>query len=435
MALEPEHIELKNDKVNEILQQVPAWTVRWGNVVILFVVGVLFGVAYFIKYPDEVISRIVVTSASLPKEIVLHPRSQSSEIAQLLVKDNEYVKKGQVLAVVSNPAVYKDIIQIDKEFQQFQKLYAEGKLDSIQSFSGNLQLGIIQNSYSNLIKALEEYKLYNSYKFHRLNIEEVLGQIGTYNKLKESLERERWITKQHFKLSSSSFRRDSILNSLGTYIATSTFEEQKKNYLNEKLKLERLESQVLNTDLAIQLKKEAMLLISNDSIKTQQNLLVNLNSARIDFENQLSSWKEINVLSSPINGETSFTHPLESGNKIEAGQELMLVLPNGNELFAYTYIPSFGSGKVEVGQDVKIRFDGFPFKEYGMIKGKISSISKVAVKGNYYVQVKIPYNLETSFHKQISFSSNMQGEAHIITKNLRFIERIFYQFRNVFSNG
>lgn len=46
--------------------------------------------------------------------------------------------------------------------------------------------------------------------------------------------------------------------------------------------------------------------------------------------------------------------------------------------------------------------------------------------------VSLPYGIETSYKKKIEFQQEMSGKADIITEDLRLIERLLYQFRDVF---
>lgn len=75
----------------------------------------------------------------------------------------------------------------------------------------------------------------------------------------------------------------------------------------------------------------------------------------------------------------------------------------------------------------------YPDREFGIIKGKIKSISLTPDKdGNLLIDVSLPNKLETSYHKKIAFQQETTGTADIITEDLRLIERLLYQFRDVF---
>jgi hypothetical protein len=45
----------------------------------------------------------------------------------------------------------------------------------------------------------------------------------------------------------------------------------------------------------------------------------------------------------------------------------------------------------------------------------------------------LPKGLESSYKKQIPFQQEMKGSADIVTEDLRLLERILYQFRDVFK--
>ena len=58
---------------------------------------------------------------------------------------------------------------------------------------------------------------------------------------------------------------------------------------------------------------------------------------------------------------------------VHTGAELLTV---AGELTA----PLRGAGKVEVGQCVNIKFDNYPYMEYGMVKDTIRTMALVPVK-------------------------------------------------------
>lgn len=102
---------------------------------------------------------------------------------------------------------------------------------------------------------------------------------------------------------------------------------------------------------------------------------------------------------------------------------------------AWLKTPAQNSGKIKVGQKVKLSLQDFPDNEYGVLQGRISRISSVTdEEGNYIMEVSLPNSLITSYKKAIPFRQEMQANASIITEDLRLIERFFYQLKNVFSN-
>jgi hypothetical protein len=71
-----------------------------------------------------------------------------------------------------------------------------------------------------------------------------------------------------------------------------------------------------------------------------------------------------------------------------------------------------------------------------MLIGKIQNISLTPDKdGNLLIDVTLPQKLETTYHKSIPFQQEMSGTAEIITQDLRLIERLLYQFKDLFKRN
>lgn len=95
-------------------------------------------------------------------------------------------------------------------------------------------------------------------------------------------------------------------------------------------------------------------------------------------------------------------------------------------------IPSINSGKVISGEKVLIKLDNYQYQEFGMLEGRVQNVSLTPDKdGNYYVDVLLPKGLKTSYNKQLPFDKELKGNAEIVTKDLRLIDRFFFQIRKL----
>ncbi len=95
-------------------------------------------------------------------------------------------------------------------------------------------------------------------------------------------------------------------------------------------------------------------------------------------------------------------------------------------------VPAANSGKIVAGEKVLIKLDNYRYQEYGIVEGKVQNISLSPDKeGNYYVDVILPKGLKTSYNKNLTFDKELQGNAEIVTQDLRLIERFFYQMRKL----
>ncbi len=139
-------------------------------------------------------------------------------------------------------------------------------------------------------------------------------------------------------------------------------------------------------------------------------------------------------MTAPFGGRVNFMTQLSENQFVEAGKVLFAVVPEKEDEFVgYIEVDKRGYGKIEVGQDVKMRFDNFPAVEYGQIKGEVHSISAIPNEDKYLVKVKLTDGLTSTYKKKLTYSPEMSGQADIITEDLRILERIFNQFRKIFD--
>ncbi|MDX9812696.1 MAG: HlyD family secretion protein, partial [Bacteroidales bacterium] len=86
-------------------------------------------------------------------------------------------------------------------------------------------------------------------------------------------------------------------------------------------------------------------------------------------------------------------------------------------------VPASGVGRVRTGQDVNIKLSGFPYMEYGIIRGKISTLSLVPAGGVYIAGIDLVNGMKSTYNIDLNFVSEMTGTGDIITENRRLIYR------------
>ncbi|MDX1904183.1 MAG: hypothetical protein SFU27_08495 [Thermonemataceae bacterium] len=72
------------------------------------------------------------------------------------------------------------------------------------------------------------------------------------------------------------------------------------------------------------------------------------------------------------------------------------------------------------------------------MEGKIEDVTLIlqrAEKGEkkYHLTINLPEHIQTTYKKELPNSAELQGEAHIVTEDLRLIERLFYQIVKFFN--
>jgi len=150
----------------------------------------------------------------------------------------------------------------------------------------------------------------------------------------------------------------------------------------------------------------------------------------------IRDWELQYAFISNIDGKISFIEAWNENQTITTGDLLFTIVPTGkNNYLARLKTPAQNSGKIKVGQRVLIRLQNFPEEEFGMLTGKVKTISFLPDKdGLYAIEVSLPAKLITTYNKEIDFTQELQGSAEIVTEDLRLIERFFYQLRGIFDN-
>jgi multidrug resistance efflux pump len=172
---------------------------------------------------------------------------------------------------------------------------------------------------------------------------------------------------------------------------------------------------------------------TKDEIVFLRNALQSYNQ----LKKTITEWELKYVLNSSIGGEVSFMQIWSKGQMINPGDIVFTVVPNSlKNYIGKVKAKGQNSGKLKIGQKVNIRLINYPYREYGLISGKVSSISLTPDKEGYLLlNISLPHGLITSYKKKVNFQQEMTGTADIITEDMRLIERLLYQFRDLFQRS
>jgi multidrug resistance efflux pump len=171
--------------------------------------------------------------------------------------------------------------------------------------------------------------------------------------------------------------------------------------------------------------------------KENVNLERNVIQAFYGLKKAIKDWELNYILRSSIDGKISYLQLWAENQTVNSGDNVFSIIPaNENGFIGKAKAPAENSGKIKVGQKVNIRIANYPDREFGILNGTIKAISLTPDKdGNLLIDVSLPKGLITSYKKQIVFQQEMSGTADIVTKDLRLLERLLYQFRDIFKRG
>ena len=421
-------IELRSEEVQDILTRVPHWMIRWGNIVVLLVLFSMMLGAYFIQYPDIVTTQVIITTQNPPEKLVART---SGKIVEILVADRTEVQPKTALAIIENTANYLDVMALIKSVDTISTGVSEFYFP-FEKFT-DLQLGEIQNAFTIFEKDYIAYDLNRD--LHPYSVEKT-AQSAETNQLQERLlltQQQYQISQNELQLKKQELERYRTLHEKGV-IATQEWESKSLDYLQSEKNVRNISTQLSQMRSSINdLKRNSGNTRINES-KDNINLLRNVLLSFTQLKKAINDWELMYVLRSSIKGEVSFMQIWVKNQTINSGDQVFTIVPTDSKKYiAKVKAPSQNSGKIKLNQTVNIRLANYPDREFGIIKGKVKSISLTPDKeGNLLIDVSLPNGIETSYDKKIIFQQEMSGTADIVTEDLRLIERLLYQFRDVF---
>lgn len=429
MAEDNTTFELRSEEVQDILTKVPHWMIRWGTVLIFTILFMLFFVSWFIKYPDVVNTEIVITTNIPPEKIV---SKTSGRIEAIVVKDKSVVKKNMTLAIIENTANYKDVFLLKSIVDGYS--INDSKKDFPFALLKNAQLGEIESAYAVFQKDYQAQQLNkNLQPFEVENRAQNSENIQIKERL-EILQQQKVINESELQLQKNEVNRFETLFNKGI-VSTQEMEAKKLNYLQAQKNYRSLLSSIsqLRSSLIDNTKSSQSSHIN--STKEEVNLGRNMAQSFYQLKKVIKDWELNYALKSSISGVITFLQVWTENQTINSGDNVFSIIPDArNGFVGKVKAPALNSGKIKVGQKVNIRLANFPDREFGVLYGKIQNISLVPDKdGNLLLDVALPNGLETSYKKQIIFQQEMKGSAEIVTEDLRLLERILYQFKNIFE--
>lgn len=419
---EKDKIELRSEEVQEILGHIPSRIIRYGITVIFSVIFVLFIGSFFFKYPDILTAPVEVVSENPPAVIVANA---SGNLEHLFVSDSQKVEPHTLLAVIQNPANPEDMAKLGESIENLSHPDKVTDTAILSQWPQNLELGDVQAAYSVFLKTSKTYRHFLTLNYLPRKADALQAKQTELDKYAAIMKEQSRLKAQDYELAKNQFRRDSGLYQKDV-ISLAAYEKSRKELIQHQMAWQNAQSAVVNTTMQLQdlqqqivdlqLEHEKQLAQYHDLLQEQFNNL----KSHIDW------WYNTYMLVSPIEGIVAINRVWSSNQYIKAGEEVFTVIPQKtSEIIGRVNLEAKGAGKVKVGQRVNIKFDNYPYQEFGMITARVSSVSLVPAQQKYTVEIKLPDTLMTNYGNTLMFSQKMPGTAEIITEDLPLIARIF----------
>lgn len=404
-------------------------------------------------------------------------------IAQIQVKEGDIVKAGQTLLVLESELVKTELQQVKNRLEgQLNKL-AQSKL-----LKNQLLLALATQRQQNQSQELEKLSQINQAKVNlnaiksasNLQTEEKLSQV---NQAKQSVEYSKTaytLIASRLASSQREVNRYRQLWKQGAIPETTVVEkqdiaqEQKRLYKQSKSEIQqaklRLAEQqssyqrtirqfnadIQQAQLRLNEQENSYKTLTHSSklavLKTEEQLknidteISTLNAEIAQTKNQIQSLEfQLNqrIVKANVTG-TLFQLPIEkAGSVVQPGTMIAEISPIGSPLIVRAQMATTESGSLRKGLSVKLKFDAYPFQDYGVITGELIQISPTTTEidtpngkvAAYNLEIAINQNCIPSQKKCIPLNPGDTATAEVIVRQRRIIDFILDPFKQLQQGG
>ncbi|USD61907.1 HlyD family type I secretion periplasmic adaptor subunit [Vibrio sp. SCSIO 43140] len=213
---------------------------------------------------------------------------------------------------------------------------------------------------------------------------------------------------------------------MASYVDVLNMKVQESNMVRE---IENLDESLMNEDFQLtRLSKQLTDLIVNRNSEYQSQIIQankDLDIKRIQ-QPQHSDKVDRLIVYSPVDGVVDKVHFNFRSAVVPPGESIADIAPLNNRLHGEAKIPRKEMGFVEVGQEVKLKFDTYNFAKYGFMPGTITSISRSSYEEEeteyYLAKITIEHDFLERSGTKYSLSPFMEFTADIKTGDRRVIE-------------
>jgi HlyD family secretion protein len=411
---------LRSEDTLEIISRKYGFLENWALLFFLLVLLILLICTWFVQYPDIIESKAILTADNAPKEVL---PLQQGRLIKLFVRNDEHVKKGQVIGFIESTANHYEILDLATRLDSSILLLNEGRTEQVSKQFNKYygHLGELQTNYQDFIKTWQQFNDYlvNGFFYQKKKL--LQNDISYLYRINETIIQQKKLSEQDVALAEESFDMNNLLAN-DKVISKEELRKEKSQFINKQLTIPQLNASILANETQRNEKQKEINEIEHDI--SQQKVI--FEQSLHTLKSMVDDWIKKYILSAPLPGKIIFTVPLQENQFLQAGKVIGFVNPQGTSYYAQTYLSQTNFGKIDIGQQVQLRLAAYPYEEYGYISGRLRYVSKVPSDSGFLAIIDLNKELITSHHYPIQFKNGLEAKTIIITRNMRLLERFYY---------
>ncbi|SET67674.1 HlyD family secretion protein [Thalassotalea agarivorans] len=336
-----------------------------------------------------------VSGYLIPSKGIINAYGQSAGIIEkILVKEGEFIQKGQVLATIKNQSNNVDgkdnyafeLEQLDRQKQLLSLSIEQHELVHNQN---TLQLS------SQIDNAVRENKLLN-------------------NQLNHLDQTKKLLTQQHNRL---------LKLSAAQHLSRIELDRHTQKLLSISNEIERTKLQQLSLANRLQADRSQLLLAPKNLAIATSALKRQLAALEQQIQNVSTSSRY-----SVIAHQSGYVGAIQmrEGQYLTPRKPIIKLIPKDAQLIAELLVPSRSAGFIKSGMQTKLSFDAFPLQRFGFMESQLSSIDKVlyqqadeqmpvSIREPFYiVRATLAHQSLEAFGKSFQLKSGMKLQADIV---------------------
>lgn len=415
---------LYSEEIQDIMGKIPGKLLKIGLTAIFIIMLLLVAGSYCFKYPEVISCPVTLTTIHPPQE--LYARN-TGKIVYLGIREQDTVMAGSLVAILQNTAKYEDTQILEKYLKKLEQTTDWDSVVRMDELPQGLFVGELQAGYLQFCKTWQNFACYLNQAYLPQKIALQVRQIDKAKTLYQELCYRQKLQKQDFDLEQKRYFRDSVFfRRFPDVVSQTDHEKQTQSYLQKKSSYLNFCSTVNEADNSILQQEEQLIDLK---IKYEQELNTYRQEVYEAYKllyESYQQWQEKYLIISNINGVATFTVFWSENQTINAGDLLATIIPlEETQIVGRAVIDMQGIGKIQTGQEVNIKLNGFPYMEFGMLKGEVNHVSLVPEKDKGYIaEISLTKGMRSSYQKQLDFIQKIEGIAEIITSDRRLLSRL-----------
>ena len=302
--------------------------------------------------------------------------ADSGIVREILVKDGQEVKAGQVLMRMDTQVSDADSATVDNDLHlrrlQLRRIQAELNSAPFEPVKGDPP-AMFQQVTAQYRANREAYR-------SQLDIEQAVLAKGEQD-LKGAMEMESRLHQtvpifQEQEAAHQNLAKDGFVSRLAVLDKT-------RERIEKEQELKAQTHQVASLRATIEQSRKRLTQITSTYRQQLQNERSEANAQRLRLEQEAGKQayrRTLLELRAPQNGVVKDLATHTAGTVVSPGTILMTLVPHHDPVKAEVWVANEDAGWVEVNQAVKIKLAAFPFNKYGMISGRVEYISPDAAE-------------------------------------------------------